>query len=76
MRPVTINSNDVHASLVELERASHENDVNEIANNFTVSGSYTAARSFDATAATLAELRIIVATLLTDLQKGGLNRTT
>lgn len=76
MRPVTLHVNDPQSALQEIERASHENDVGEIANNFVLSGAYTANRSFDASAATLAELRVIVATLLADLQKGGMNRTT
>lgn len=76
MRPVTINPNNVAESLREIERASHEADVTEIAQARTVTGAYTPTRTLDASSATLADLRAFVATLVADLQKGGENRTT
>ncbi len=36
MRPVTINTRDPEQALVEIERASHENDLAEIAQNYPI----------------------------------------
>jgi hypothetical protein len=76
MRPVTVNPTNIPAAIEELQRASHENDVTEIANNLAITGAYTATRTLNAATATLADLRAFVATFVSDLQKGGANRTT
>lgn len=76
MRPVTINPRNVEASLTEIERASHENDVVELAQAFTITGAYTPTRVLDVTTATLPDLIAFVATWVADRQRGGQNRTT
>lgn len=76
MRPVTINPDNVRAALMEIDRASHENDLVEIAQNFSTTGAYTTTRTLNATAPTLANVVAVLATLIADMQKGGLNRTT
>ena len=75
MRPVTINPQNVQASLLALGNASHENDVVEMAQNFTVSNA-TETLSLDPTTATLSHVAKVLATLLQIHQRGGLNRTT
>lgn len=75
MRPVTINPANVPAALVEIGRASQENDVVDIGQNFTVTGS---ARAFvlNTAAPTAANVAQVLAQLIEIMQKGGLNRTT
>lgn len=76
MRRVTINPRNVPASLTELERASAENDIVEMAQNFNVSGAYTATYTLNVAAPTAANIAAFLATLIDTLKKGGLNRTT
>lgn len=76
MRPVTLNPDNVRASLQEIERASHENDAVEIAQNFSMSGTLTPTRVLSLTAPSLANIAAVLGTLISDMQKGGLNRTT
>lgn len=82
MRPVTIHSMGqikdpvVKAAVEEFQRASQENDIAIIATNFTITGAFTDTRTLDVTSATLADVRAFIATLITDLKKGGATRTT
>jgi hypothetical protein len=77
MRPVTVNPRDPVSALREIERASHENDVLEIAQNFTVDNpAFAHALQVNTAAPTAANCAAVLATLLTIIQKGGLNRTT
>lgn len=77
MRPVTINPNNVQASLTEIERASHEADLVEIAQNFTVdNAAFTEGFQVHTNSPSLANLAQVLATLITVMRKGGLNRTT
>jgi len=76
MRPVTLSINNIPASLTEIEAASHENDLLEIAQNFTFTGTPTTTLNLNITAPTLANVVAVLATLLEICQKGGLNRTT
>lgn len=76
MRPVTINTNNVPAALAEIERASHESDTTEIAQNFTFDAAFTQTLQLLTGTPTLANTNAVLATLLQILQKGGLNRTT
>lgn len=77
MRPVTLNPANVAAALVEIERASHENDVTEIAQNFSVDNpAFTQVFQLNTTSPSTSNIVAVLATLLTILQKGGLNRTT
>lgn len=56
--------------------ASQDNDTIDIANAFTISGTYTATRTLNVTSPTLANIAAVLATLIADLQRGGTNRTT
>lgn len=76
MRPVTLYNLNANASFSEIERASHENDVVEIAQNFTFDAAVTQAFQLMVAAPTLANTNAVLATLLQIMQKGGLNRTT
>lgn len=76
MRPVTINPNDPHSALTEIQSASHENDVLEISQNFSISGALTETLTLNLSAPTAANVAAVLGTLLQILQKGGLNRTT
>jgi hypothetical protein len=76
MRPVTINPNNVSAALQEIQTASKENDIVEIAKNFSFTGTPTPTFNLNVTAPTLANVVAVLATLLQTMQKGGLNRTT
>lgn len=46
MRPVTLNTNDPQSALLEIERASHEADLGELAQNFVVGNVPSARRVF------------------------------
>lgn len=46
MRPVTLNNYDPQSALLEIERASHEADLVELAQNFTVGNAPSAQRVF------------------------------
>lgn len=61
-------------ALKTIEGATFE-DVEAIINDFTVTGVYTPARTLNTSTATLADLIAFVATLVTDIQKRGQNRT-
>lgn len=76
MRPVTLDPRNVLASFNEIERASHECDITELAQAFTITGAYTPTRVLDVTTATLPDLLAFVATWVADRQRGGQNRTT
>lgn len=75
MRPVSINPDNVRESLNEIQRASQENDVVDIAQNFTITGS-TRSFALNTAAPTAANCAQVLAQLLEIMQKGGLNRTT
>lgn len=77
MRPVTINPYNVPAALQEIERASHDGDIVEIAQNFTFSGTVTSMMVLNmGAAASASNCAAVLATLLQIMQRGGLNRTT
>jgi hypothetical protein len=61
-------------ALREIEKASAEADAGQVADAFTLSN-FTETRTFDAGAATLADVRNVVATFIFDLQKRGTKRT-
>jgi hypothetical protein len=77
MRPVTINTNDVAGALIELMRASHENDIVDLAQNFKpdVAG-FTPTYTIDTTTPSAANIANFLATLITVMQRGAINRTT
>jgi hypothetical protein len=81
MRPVTLNyagisDPAIRAALAEIERASHEMNPVDIAQNFSINGTLTVGRTLNVSAQTLAEVYSVLGTLLRDLQKGGASRTT
>jgi len=76
MRPVTINVNDFESALREIQTASHENDIVEIAQNFTFDAAFTPTLQLQTSTSDLDNVVLVLATLLQIMQKGGLNRTT
>lgn len=61
-------------ALKQIEQASYE-DAELIFDDYTITGTFTDTRTLDVATATLADLIAFVATLVTDLQKRGQNRT-
>lgn len=76
MRPVTINPSDPQSALAEIQRASHENDLVEAAQNFSFDAPPTETLTLQVGAPSLANTNAVLATLLQIHQRGGLNRTT
>jgi len=80
MRPVTLNLNAVadpaiKAVLSEIAASSRLADIVTMAQNYTITGSFTPTRSLNVSTATTAQIAVFLATLITDFQKGGANRT-
>lgn len=75
MRRVQINPHDPTTALLEIQRASGENDVMEVAQNFSLSGTLTETTTLNLASPTTANLAAVLGTLISILQKGGLNRT-
>ena len=61
-------------SLKKIEQASYE-DIEQVMDDYEITGTFTETRTLDGGAATLADLRAFVATLVLDLQKRGQNRS-
>jgi hypothetical protein len=76
MRRVSLNPNNVQASFNEIEAASGENDVIDIGQNFSFTGTPTTTTNLNVAAPTAANCAAVLATLLEIMQKGGINRTT
>ncbi|MFA5951553.1 MAG: hypothetical protein WC807_14840 [Hyphomicrobium sp.] len=57
----------------EIERASYE-DIAEVADAYTVTGTLTETRSLDVDTPTAANIAAVLGTLLTDLKKRGVNK--
>ena len=77
MRPVTINSHNVQAALNEIEQASHQADLVEVAKNFNPDvPTFTPTYTINTTAPTAANIANFIATLITVMQRGGLNTST
>ena len=60
----------------ELELASAEVDLLDIANAFSVNGTFTETRVLNVTSPTLANAVAVLATFLADCRRGGQHRTT
>lgn len=60
----------------EIERASAEVDLLDIANAFTITGTYTETRTLNVGTSTLAETQAFVATFISDCKRGGQHRAT
>jgi hypothetical protein len=76
MRRVQLNPQNPQACFREIERASHENDVLDIAQAFSFTGTPVQTTTLNVSAPTLANTNAVLATLLQIMQKGGLHRTT
>lgn len=63
-------------ALKEIELASNEANIVDIAQAFTITGSYTETRSLQVGVSTLAQTQAFIATLIADLQRGGAFRST
>lgn len=63
-------------AIKELELASAENDLLEIAKSFTITGSYTETRTLNVGTSTLAQTQAFIATFISDCKRGGQHRTT
>jgi hypothetical protein len=64
------------AAILAIIRASAEVDLTDIANAFTVSGSYTRTTTLNVTTPTLANAVAFLATFIDDCKRGGANRST
>lgn len=76
MRKVVTASQNIDPAVRDLVQASQENDVVDIAANFSLNGTYTQTTTLNLTSPTAANVAAVLATLLTIMQKGGINRTT
>lgn len=65
----------IFSALKEIERASFENDIGEIADGFTVVN-FTDTRTLDASTATVADVANVLCTLLNDMKNRGTKRGT
>jgi hypothetical protein len=75
MRPLTTLSNNMQAALSEIQAASTQNDIVDIANSFSITGTFTETYDLNLTSPTAANIAAVLATLITVMQRGGLNRT-
>lgn len=62
--------------LREIELASAEFNIVDIAAAFTITGSYTETRTLNVGVSTLAQTQAFIATLVEDLKRGGQSRST
>jgi hypothetical protein len=63
-------------ALREIELASAEFNLVDIAAPFTITGTYTETRTLNVGVSTLAETQAFIATLIEDLKRGGESRST
>jgi hypothetical protein len=71
-----IKDSAARASIREIELASAEVDLLDIANAFTIIGSFTETRTLNVGTSTLAETQAFIATFINDCKRGGQHRTT
>ena len=64
------------SAIKALVQASAENDLLDVANAFTIQGTFTEIRTLNVTSPTLSNLAAVLATFIADCQRGGQNRTT
>lgn len=72
----TVRDQAARSALKEIELASAEVDLLDIANAFTITGSYTETRTLNVGTSTLAETQAFIATFIADCKRGGQHRTT
>jgi hypothetical protein len=63
-------------ALKEVELASAEFNLVDIASPFTITGAYTETRELEPGVSTLAETQAFIATFIDDLKRGGQSRST
>jgi hypothetical protein len=66
----------VKTALQAIQLASAQVDLTDIANAFTVSGTYTQTRTLNVTSPTLANAVAVLATFIDDCKRGGQHRST
>jgi hypothetical protein len=81
MRRISINTGMVKdravaALLEEIQKASADENLTDIAAPFIIEGTYTETRTLNVGTSTLAETQAFIATLIGDLKRGGSNRST
>jgi len=81
MRRISINTGAVKdravaAILEEIQKASADENIIDIAAAFTIEGDYTETRTLNVGTSTLEETQAFIATLIGDLKRGGSNRST
>lgn len=59
----------------EIFRASQDGDLVDIGQGFTLSGTYTETRTLNLTSPTAANVAAVLATLITDMQRGGAKKS-
>lgn len=59
----------------EIFRASQEGDIVDIGQAFTITGTYVETRELDLSSPTAANVAAVLATLLTDLKRGGAKKS-
>ncbi len=60
----------------EIFRASQDGAVEDLGSAYTITGTFTATRNLNVTTPTTANIAAVLATLISDLQRGGTSRTT
>lgn len=63
-------------AIKEIELASAEVDLLDIANGFTITGTFTETRTLNVGVSTLAETQAFIATFINDCKRGGQHRAT
>lgn len=64
----------VQQCMAEIERASYD-DIVIVANDYTLTNNSTKQRTLDATAGTLADVRLVLSTFIDDIKKRGMKRS-
>ena len=72
----TVKDRAVAAILEEIQKASADENIIDIAAAFVVEGTYTETRTLNVGTSTLEETQAFIATLIGDLKRGGSNRST
>lgn len=67
---------EVQSVFNEIMRASQEGDIIDIGQAYTISGTFTPTRTLNVTTPTAANLAAVLATLISDLQRGGTSKST
>lgn len=71
-----IRDESTRSALREIELASAEVDLVDIASAFTIGNSYTETRTLNVGTSTLAQTQAFIATFIDDLKRGGQHRNT